>query len=122
MPFEVGKYHKGVLVGRMAAHGHFFEPFATVNGQCQSIFLVHDVDGAECPAVHFQRPPVLFGRVTVALVIGVCFHNIGIGKVFVRQSLYLLTGYNVRSVLFPGMQFYTYMSLDISTYLFIRFD
>ena len=67
MPFEVGKYHKGVLVGRMAAHGHFFEPFATVNGQCQSIFLVHNIYGAECPAVHFQRPPVLFGRVTVAL-------------------------------------------------------
>ena len=108
MPFEVGKYHKGVLVGRMAAHGHFFEPFATGKEHGSGL--------------HFQRPPVLFGRVTVALVIGVCFHNIGIGKVFVRQSLYLLTGYNVRSVLFPGMQFYTYMSLDISTYLFIRFD
>ena len=63
MPFEVGKYHKGVLVGRMAAHGHFFEPFATVNGQCQSIFLVHNIYGAECPAVHFQRPPVFVSTI-----------------------------------------------------------
>ena len=33
-----------------------------------------------------------------------------------------LTGYNVRSVLFPGMQFYPCMSLDVTTCLFIRLD
>ena len=65
---------------------------------------------------------MLFGGITVALVIGIGFNDVGIRQIFPEQGFNPFPRDNVRSVLLPGMQLHSGMSLDVRTYLFICFD
>ena len=79
MTLEVGEREHRIVVQHMGAHVHFAKPLAAGNGQGGNAFLVHDVYGAECPAVVGDGFAMLFGGVAVAFVVGVGFHDGGIG-------------------------------------------
>ena len=51
MAFEVGQHQHGVIIQDMFADGQFRKPFPAGNGKAYVPVLIHDVDGAEGPAV-----------------------------------------------------------------------
>lgn len=86
------------------AHGHLGEPLAALDRQHHGAILVHDVHRAEGPAVHLEGFAVLLGGVAVAFIIGVGFHNVGVGQVVFNQRLHPGAGDDVGTVLFAGVR------------------
>ena len=66
MAFEVGQHQHGVIIQDMFADGQFRKPFPAGNGKAYVPVLIHDVDGAEGPAVDFKGLEVILGGVAVA--------------------------------------------------------
>ena len=101
---EVGEGDHGIIVEQVVAHGHGLEPLATLHGDRHHALFVHDVDGAEGPAVDFQGLTVLLGRVAVALVVGVGLDDVGIGEVLLHQGFDPFARNDVGAVLFTGVE------------------
>ena len=83
---------------------HFVKPFAAGNGQSGNAFLVHNVYRAERPAVVGNGLAMLFGGVAVAFVVGVGFHDGGIGQVFGDEILHPAERNDVGAVFFASVQ------------------
>ena len=101
---EVGECEHGVIVKHVSAHMHFVKPFAAGDGQGGNAFLVHNVYGAERPAVVSDGLAMPFGGVAVAFVVGVGFHDGGIGQVFGDKILHPAERDDVGAVFFASVQ------------------
>ena len=88
----------------MLAHGHFLEPSAAGHGQADVALGVHNVHGAEGPAVGLQGFPVPFRSLARAFVKHVALHNGTVGNGSL-EPLHPGAGQNVRPVGFAGVQF-----------------
>ena len=102
--FEVGEDDHGVVIDDVSAHGNFFEVVPAADGKGDGAFFVHDVDGAECPAVHGEGLAVELCGVAVAFVEGIRFHNGAFGNCFLKRFDHVARQ-NVRAVLFAGVEF-----------------
>ena len=89
----------------MAAHGHLLKVEAVAHGQVHVAFLVHDVNGAEVPAVDLQGFAVACRGIPVTLVECVGLHNSAVGNLGLESPDHV-PGQNVGSVLFTGVQLY----------------
>ena len=116
MSFEMGQSQEGVVVCQVLTYGHFFEPFAAFNREQSCAVLVHDVYGAEGPAVDLQGLPVRFGGVAVAFVVGVSLDDIAVRDIVFDKCLYPRTRNDVRAVLFAGVQLDGYFAGQVAAY------
>ncbi len=119
VPLEMGKHHQRVVTWQVAPHRHAVKPLAAPHRDGQRVLLVHDVHGAERPAVHLQRAPVLLGGVAVALVVRVGLHDGGLRQVLLHQLLHPCGGDDVGTVLLTGVQLHRRLSPDAGAHLFI---
>ena len=119
MSLEVGEGDHRIVIQQMGTDRHLLEPLAAVDRKAHIAFLVHDVDGTECPAVYFQGPTVQGSGGTVAFVVGVGLYDRGVGYVLLEEGLDPFARYNIGAVLLAGVEFYAYFAGDASVYFLI---
>lgn len=118
---EVGQNDQRVVVGKMSADRHLLKPFSSFDGEHRSAVFIEDVDGAESPAVDFERLAMLRGSVAVAVVVGVCLDDSGFGQIFRNQSPDPVVGDYVGAVLLAGVELHGCSAFDIASDLFESF-
>lgn len=116
MSLKMSQGQEGVVVCQVLTYGHFFEPFAAFNREQSCAVLVHDVYGAEGPAVDLQGLPVRFGGVAVAFVVSVSLDDIAVRDIVFDEGLYPRTRNDVRAVLFAGVQLDGYFAGQVAAY------
>lgn len=75
MPLEMGKHDHGIVIDQMAAHGHFREVQAAAHRERHIAFLIHDIHGAEIPAVDPERFTMRLRCVAIPPVQRIGFHD-----------------------------------------------
>ena len=86
MPFEMGQHQHGVIIQDMFADGHFRKPFSAGNGEAYVPILIHDVNGAESPAVGPQGFTMPFRGLPWAGIQNITFHNAAVRDVRLKPS------------------------------------
>ena len=114
MALEVGERDHGVVGEHVVAHAHVLEPFAAGHGQKSRALLVHDVDGAEIPAVDGDGLAVLLGGVAVALVVGVGLDDAGLGEVLLEQLAHPRARDDVGAVGLAGVELDAGLAADVA--------
>ncbi len=120
MSLKVGQCHQGIILGDVAAHRHFLKIFTAFYRQHHRTLFVQNIHRAEGPAVHLQRLPVPFRRITVSVIVRVGFHNRRARNILFNQFLHPGTGNNIGAVLFAGVQFDGHFACDILVHFFIN--
>ena len=100
---EVSKHEHGIVVDDVFAHGYFLEVLAAADRQINGSLCVHDINGAEGPAVDLQCFQMLFCGITVALIERVGFYDGAVGDLLL-QRFDQLARQNVGTVLFASVQ------------------
>ena len=121
MTLEVRKYDHGVVIDDMPAHGDFLEVLAATHRQIYRALGVHDVNRAERPTIDLERFKMLFGRKAVAFVKRVSFHDHGVRHRGLER-LHHVSGQNVGTVLFAGVQLNGHLAVDAFVDAFIEID
>ena len=109
--FEMSEYHHGVIIHDVAAHGDFLEVLAAANGKVYRAFFVHDVYGAEGPAIHFQCFLVTFGGEAVAFIERIGFYDIAVRHLGL-EGFHHVPWENVWPVLLAGVQLDGGLAID----------
>jgi hypothetical protein len=104
MALEVGQGQEGIIAQDVGALGHFGEPLAALDGEHDGTLLVHDVHGAEGPAVDPEGLAVLFGGIAVALVEGVGLYDRGLRGAGGKEVLDPGGGDDIGAVLLAGVE------------------
>ena len=117
----MSQYEKRIVPGHVRAHRHLLHPLAALyRKRCRS-FLVHYVNGTECPAVDLYSLTVLCGGIAVAVIVCVRFNYGRAAKL--RLGLHeLLDPFsrdNVGSVGLSCVQLDTDLSGHGTVYLFV---
>ena len=103
MPLEMGKHDHGIVIDQMAAHGHFREVQAAAHRERHIAFLIHDIHGAEIPAVDPERFTMRLRCVAIPPVQRIGFHDAAFRHPGL-EGFHHVAGQDVRSVSFSGMQ------------------
>ena len=119
---EVSEGDHGIIVKQVLAYGHLLEPLAAVNGQKGRALGIHDVHGAEGPAIHLQCLAMLLGGVAVTLVIGVGLDYVGALQVLLHQGFHPFAGDDVGAVLLARVELDAHAAFDLAIDLFIGLD
>ena len=119
---EVSEGYHGIVVQQVLADGHLLEPLAALHGKQRGAVLVHDVDGAEGPAVHLERLSVRFGGVAVTFVVGVGFDDVRAFQVFLHQGFHPFAGDDVGAVLLAGVKFHAHAAFNLAVHLLVGLD
>ena len=108
MALEVGQDKEGIIIKEMAADGDFRDPLGPLNRKRHGPFLIHDIHGAEGPAVVLYGLAVLLSRIPVAGIEGIGINENGILKrrLVLNQVFHPGTRNDIGSVLFSGMELY----------------
>ena len=122
MAFEMGKHKHGIVLGLMATYGHFRKPFASLHRKHGGAFFVHNIHRCKGPAVHFQRFPMLFRSIAVSVIIGIGFHNGGIGDFLLHQFLHPGTGNDIGAMLLSRMKLHRHFAGEVLFDFLIQAD
>ena len=110
---EVREGDHRVVRKHVVAHAHVLEPVAACNGQKRGAVLVHDVDGAEVPAIGGDGLAVLFGGVAVTLIVGVGLDDAGLRQVLLHQLAHPLARDDVGAVGLAGVELDAGLAADV---------
>lgn len=103
MAFEVGQHQHGVIIQDMFADGQFRKPFPAGNGKAYVPVLIHDVDGAEGPAVGPQGFTMPFRGLPRTGIQNIAFHNAAVRNIRLESPDHF-AGQNIRTMRFARMQ------------------
>lgn len=121
MAFEVCEHDKRVIAQHVVADADRIKPFAASDRQLCHAVPIHNVDRAERPAIDLKRLSLLFGRVAVALVVGVRLDDMGILKLglLLMKRLDPVPRKDFRAMLLAGVELEPHFSVDVSVHLLI---
>ena len=119
---EVSESDHGIVVQQVLADGHLLEPLAAVYRQKGRALGIHDVHGAEGPAVHLQCLAMLLGSVAVAFVIGIGLDYVGALQVLLHQGFDPFAGDDVGAVLLARVKLDAHAAFNLAIDLFIGLD
>ena len=83
---------------------------------------IHDVHGAEGPAVHFQSLAMLLGSIAVTLVVGIGLDYVSALQVLLHQGFDPFAGDDVRAVLLARVEFDSHAAFNLAVDLLVSLD
>lgn len=117
---EVCENDHGVVVEKVLADVHFFEPLAALDRKRHVSVFIHDVDGREGPAVRLQDFAVARRRLTGTRVENVAFHDRG-GN-FRLEGLHPFARNDVGTVRFARMELQGRAARDVAVDELVEFQ